>query len=152
MTTLAKCPCGEVPGSLLIQDAGQGGKWARVSGSCCDEWSIEFRTDYSALDSESCKALAEAAWNQALRGQMSRDICEHGELTENHCPECANLPPTQETCTWAQDDEGGDVWNTDCHQIFCLGDGGPKDNGMMFCCFCGKPLVEIPWEDREGAE
>ena len=68
MTTLAKCPCGAAPDKLSIQDAGQGGKWALVSGSCCDEWSIEFRTDYHAPDGETCKTLAEAAWNQAPRG------------------------------------------------------------------------------------
>ena len=69
MTTLAKCPCGEVPADLSIEDAGQGGKWAWVCGNCCGAWHIEFRTDYHALDGETCKALAEAAWNRASRGK-----------------------------------------------------------------------------------
>lgn len=64
---LAPCPCGGQVKSLHITDAGQGGKFAFVSGDCCDEWMIEFRTNYAALDSDACKKLAWAAWNNAPR-------------------------------------------------------------------------------------
>jgi hypothetical protein len=64
---LAACPCGKTPQELSITDAGQGGKWANVSGNCCGEWMIEFRTNYENLDSDKCKALAVEAWNAAPR-------------------------------------------------------------------------------------
>ena len=70
MTTLKPCPCGEIPESLGIFDANQGGKWAYVNASCCGEWTLEFRTDYRELDSPECLALAVAAWNGAPRKLM----------------------------------------------------------------------------------
>ena len=56
------------------------------------------------------------------------------------------------SCEWVQDDEDSNVWGTSCGNIFCLEETGPEDLGMRFCCFCGKPLVEVLWEDREDVE
>lgn len=67
-TVLAPCPCGKTPKKLFVNDNGQGGKWAEVSGDCCAEWTIEFRTSYTALDSEECLGYATQAWNEATRG------------------------------------------------------------------------------------
>ena len=63
----APCPCGRKPTDLIIADAGQGSKWATVSGNCCGEWSIEFRTGYFALTSSECIGYATEAWNEAPR-------------------------------------------------------------------------------------
>lgn len=52
--TLATCPCGKTPKELSVEDANQGGKWAFVSGDCCGEWKIEFRTNYADLQSDEC--------------------------------------------------------------------------------------------------
>jgi len=65
--SLKRCPCGKTPEKLSITDAGQGGKWAWVSGYCCREWSIEFRTSYTALDSKVCMSHAIQAWNETPR-------------------------------------------------------------------------------------
>jgi hypothetical protein len=67
MTTLNLCPCGKVPNKLDITDAGQGGKWANVMGDCCGFWEIEFRTEYSPIESDECMKLAIEAWNDAPR-------------------------------------------------------------------------------------
>jgi len=72
MTALARCPCGQTPESLHLADAGQGGKYALVCGSCCDEWLIEFRTNYKPIDSGECLALATVAWNSASRGPTTQ--------------------------------------------------------------------------------
>ena len=66
---LAPCPCGQVPEKLCIQEAGQGSKWAMVSGYCCGDWHIEFRTNYAAHDSEEIMRRAREAWNAAPRGK-----------------------------------------------------------------------------------
>ena len=68
MSNLKRCPCGKIPESVDIYDACQGGKWAFVTGSCCDEWHIEFRAEYKAIDSDECMVLAIEAWNDAPRG------------------------------------------------------------------------------------
>lgn len=65
--TLAICPCGRVPKSLHISDAGQGGKYALVYPGCCGEWTIEFRTAHHNLLSKETMDLAIAAWNAAPR-------------------------------------------------------------------------------------
>jgi hypothetical protein len=62
-----KCPCGQIPDHLIIVD-GECAKWAYVSGSCCNEWKVEFRTQYFALDSDECLKLATEAWQEAPRG------------------------------------------------------------------------------------
>lgn len=56
--TLKRCPCGKIPNSLLITE-GYNVKWAWVSGDCCNEWNIEFRTNYFRIDTPQCMALAE---------------------------------------------------------------------------------------------
>lgn len=62
---LAPCPCGKIPDKLHITDNDM--KWAYVTGSCCDEWSLEFRTDYALVDSQRCMDLAIERWNSAQR-------------------------------------------------------------------------------------
>lgn len=66
---LAPCPCGEIPEKLCIEGAGLGRKHAMVSGYCCGDWHIEFRTYYEPLDSEKIMRLAREAWNAAPRGK-----------------------------------------------------------------------------------
>lgn len=53
------------------------------------------------------------------------------------------------TCDWSQDFDG-DMWSTDCGKGFVLTEGPPLENGMKFCCFCGRTLAESPYvEDAE---
>lgn len=75
MSELKPCFCGRPIDDVLIYDydAGQGCKYAYVAGNCCGEWMIEFRTDYHPLNSEECKQLAIAAWNNAPRA-TDRDV------------------------------------------------------------------------------
>lgn len=59
------CPCGQIPDSLGIES--HDSKWAYVFGNCCSGWHIEFRTNYTKLDSPECMEYAIEAWNQAPR-------------------------------------------------------------------------------------
>ncbi len=67
MSDIEMCPCGKTPKELHSVDNGQNMKWGQVSGDCCGEWSIEFRTRYKDLESEECKEYARQAWNNAPR-------------------------------------------------------------------------------------
>lgn len=69
MQELKPCPCGQTPTSLDVI-IGDCSKWAYVSGNCCSEWNVEFRTEYNPVESEECKALAVEAWNRASRGTV----------------------------------------------------------------------------------
>lgn len=44
-------------------------------------------------------------------------------------------------CEWLQSDEGSDAWETDCGHKFVLNEGTPEDNGLKYCCYCGKVLT-----------
>lgn len=48
-----------------------------------------------------------------------------------------------QTCEWAENCDG--IWHTSCKDSFYFDDGKPSENGVKFCCFCGSPLVEIPY-------
>ncbi len=53
------------------------------------------------------------------------------------------LPPhhpalrAETACIWSSDEE---TWGTSCGHCFTLNDGTPTDNGMKYCCYCGKTL------------
>ena len=57
----------------------------------------------------------------------------------------------ESTCNWYEGDDGG-PWATQCNELFNIENEGPEANGMKFCCFCGKKLVEVVAEAEEGDE
>ena len=63
---LKKCPCGDTPTELFINGSDRD-KWMLVSGTCCDEWFIDFRSNYLKLDDPELMKLAIIAWNETPR-------------------------------------------------------------------------------------
>jgi hypothetical protein len=63
------CPCGKVPDALIVE-AGSTAKDAVVSGNCCNEWLIEFSTNFHVFGSKKMHELALIAWNRAGRGSV----------------------------------------------------------------------------------
>jgi hypothetical protein len=55
---------------------------------------------------------------------------------------------TSMPCIWRQDDayDGDGNWSTSCGEMFTFIDDTPKGNGMKYCCYCGAPLSELPYE------
>jgi hypothetical protein len=53
-------------------------------------------------------------------------------------------------CEWAQEDESSDAWDTGCGRTFLINDGTPSENGMRYCCFCGKTLIGVPFEQENS--
>jgi hypothetical protein len=49
-------------------------------------------------------------------------------------------------CQWTQDSDGN--WNTDCGYLFVFLANGPRENGMQFCCYCGKELIAVPFVEE----
>ncbi len=68
--SLKPCPCGEVPKYLCI--TGEGTKWATASGNCCNEWNIEFRSEYNYYGRVLTK-LATKAWDSTPRKEQEND-------------------------------------------------------------------------------
>ena len=45
-------------------------------------------------------------------------------------------------CSWRAEEDG--IWHTLCDRYWEFSNhDGPTDNGMKFCCYCGKPLKEM---------
>lgn len=62
-----------------------------------------------------------------------------------------NLLAKLEKCTWFQEDEGSDIWVSDCGGLFTLNEGSPADNDLKYCCWCGKSIVSEPYVvEKEG--
>ena len=70
----------------------------------------------------------------------------HGYSGGCPSPTIEQKPPTLE-CAWGCDSEGN--LETDRGKMFILNEGAPADNGMNFCCYCGKPLKEAPIKAEE---
>ena len=102
------------------------------SGDYVPQWSILTNAEYCAelgyslfrtyevgsVESERivCKGIG---WNVADRFELV-NTCE------------------PKVCNWEADSEGN--YSTSCGEIFTLIDGTPTENGMRFCCYCGKSL------------
>lgn len=84
---LLPCPCGSTPTKLHISGEHHGPKWAHCTGDCCGEWSIEYRNNYTPLDTPETMELAVAAWNEATRAKAladGRTACVR-VMTEDEC-------------------------------------------------------------------
>lgn len=56
----------------------------------------------------------------------------------------AAAPEKDATCTWTED---CGPYSTDCGHYFETIDGTPADNDMLFCCYCGRRIEDVPLED-----
>jgi hypothetical protein len=45
-------------------------------------------------------------------------------------------------CLWSFD-EYHDAWDTACSNKFQLNEGRPEENGMVYCCYCGRILHSV---------
>jgi len=52
----------------------------------------------------------------------------------------------EKVCQWTEDHDG--VWWTTCGNGWCFTDGGPYDNKMCYCCYCGQPIKEHESQDE----
>ena len=53
------------------------------------------------------------------------------------------------TCTWTEDNEG--VYNSACGEAFEFNEGGPEENNMLFCCYCGKKIMVKKYVESEDS-
>lgn len=51
-------------------------------------------------------------------------------------------------CTWKYDPDG--YWQTSCGDQFCFTEGGPTENRVRFCHYCGKEVFESVYANGSG--
>ena len=64
---LAACPCGEIPHYLCVEDLGAGYCVYLVSGDCCGNWHVLFKSEHAKAGSEENGRKAIETWNAAQR-------------------------------------------------------------------------------------
>lgn len=54
------------------------------------------------------------------------------------------LKRAAKVCEWEQDtDYETEIWHTSCGEAFVFNEGGPDENFLKFCCYCGMQLKAI---------
>lgn len=104
------------------------------SGICCPD-----------CGNEKFKSVAELEAELAAIKTMCDSYDEVGAISNE-----AKLPPLAErvlgiiselaakTCEWVfGNDPDFDVWKTGCDDVYCFIEGGPKENKIKFCPYCG---------------
>jgi len=102
------------------------------------------------LDEGAAKLVSD---NAAMRGILRRlsDVTDF----DDDCADAMNeadalLALTPDSgkvlvCEWSGRSlwEESAVWETQCGNTFYFGDGAPCEDGIDFCCYCGKKIVRI---------
>ena len=48
----------------------------------------------------------------------------------------------KKTCEWKQDEDNG-CWDTSCGHLFEFSEGGPQENRLSYCWYCGRRIAEV---------
>jgi hypothetical protein len=53
-------------------------------------------------------------------------------------------------CKWVEADPDFDdsMWETSCGEAFTFINGGPTENGVLFCHHCGKPVEVVSFDPK----
>ena len=54
----------------------------------------------------------------------------------------------ESACSWKYD-AMYEHWETSCRNLYCFMEGGPEENRMKFCPYCGKRIVRAITGDEE---
>jgi hypothetical protein len=74
--------------------------------------------------------------NMIISCDLVRELVEALRNSESQQPS-AVVP---DGCKWHSDDNG--CWMSECGKEWWFNEGGPEDNGMLFCVKCGNPCIE----------
>ena len=55
----------------------------------------------------------------------------------------------QAVCAWTLDDEDNNAWTTSCGDMYQIMEGGPVENDMRYCPFCGNGILVT--QEEQGA-
>ena len=82
--------------------------------------------------------------NEEVRRLKEENDALHAEcdrLTSMLGPQ-ASTPNGPESCEWLYCEEE-DAWDTGCGNKFQVFEGAPRENGMVYCPYCGKRIEEV---------
>lgn len=93
--------------------------------------------------------MSENKWVCTACGESLKcELVACGDSVPNRCPwrnDSASWRAVRQTttnsamnaiCRWADNGDGG--WDTGCGEVWYFPDGGPKENRVMYCPYCGR--------------
>lgn len=77
---------------------------------------------------------------------------EHSPCAASNVREFLERSPSSPVsrCVWKYDPDG--YWQTQCGDQFCFSEGGPTENRVKFCHYCGKAMFESVYENGSGGD
>lgn len=101
-----------------------------AAAKICDKYEQKFR-------------LSARQPNHGRRGQEAYQDMANGVERVKIAIRASAARPAQDGCKWKCDPNPDcEFWETDCGKAFQFETGGPKENKMRFCSYCGKPLID----------
>ena len=77
---------------------------------------------------------------------------EHGVSPKSESPDYTALwlkNKVNDLCGWACSSIDNEQWETSCGNSFIILAGTPKDNGFIYCTYCGRKIHEIVIPETE---
>lgn len=83
-------------------------------------------------------------WDGHTPDEAIRRISLLNKYSNSEVPNMSeNLTSSDEFCEWKQDDEGADIYYTECENCHMFIDGSPSENKYKFCPYCGKKVKVV---------
>jgi len=94
--------------------------------------------------------IAAIVWHEKYQGVTYLTNADfHRDIRDANITHWCEIEPPgteEKKCAWKQRDIT--LYETECDHSFEMM-VPPKQWGMDFCCFCGKPLIEEPYKEPE---
>ena len=84
---------------------------------------------------------AEREWDKAIDDGERRAEAQASNYLEERQAHAATRAEADRAgeCQWVPSDGG---WKTSCGHMYIFETGGPTENRVVYCCYCGKRLAE----------
>ncbi len=81
-----------------------------------------------------------------------KDLDDAADLLLAAAEQREQVDATQTPCTWTEDMDS--LWESKCtdHGPFQFFDGGPDDNHVAFCPYCGHPITAVSYSETIDQE
>lgn len=125
------------------------GPWVVVKSSMPDDWGVT----ETKLGMERVGLLHRKPQHQSVAQMLWSYDAEFVARSRTDLPRLVReLRERDGQCTWTLDSsEYGDKWDSACNNSWQFEIGGPKENHMRFCCYCGKVLVVVVSSDEQAS-
>ena len=85
---------------------------------------------------------------EALLRRVEIGRTDEADGTDYELAQAVRESAVEERCRWSDDADG--TWETGCGQSFIVTEGKPDENDMRFCCYCGRRIEQVDYQDPDA--